>query len=415
MCAKKVFVIPSLRSNKDSFKMFVKKTRLVKTLKQQNYLAAEFKIILYLNFLLQLPYRPDQLFQNSGEYNRFLNYLTLFNHITKTLLTIPLIIYARFLFVYTSLMVTFSVFLLFCLAISWSLFRKRQCVLRAMKMMIVISSIVNPRNFKSKWNIYLMLLFNAVAFLVFSIRCGWSAVFITYRQMNTTSAYFFWYEVTGKHERTFSAVLVFCAVFILTANSFAGSLVVLLSSTLNIHLSEIIFNFGMKLQKSLEYKQVSQYSLSQSLCVFQKIVNLNEAVNDALSLSVSFTYGAILALFFTGLCAIRQFPFELTEQILFNTPLFIYSLFSFFSMTFTGNKVQRNHEKCKDSLLNSLILILNRCENGKEIERFSLMAAEIKSHDLHLTGGNMFVLNNSLILSVAGALITYGVLLFQMG
>lgn len=152
-----VFLIPNLNNNKDSFNTFVKKTRPVKSLKQQNSVAADYKIILYLNFLLQLPYRPDQLFQNSAEENRFFNYITVFNCIAKTLLTVPLIIYARFLFVYTSLMVSFSVFLLFCLAVSWSFYRKRQYVLRAMKMMIAVCSIVNPQNYKSKWNIHLII------------------------------------------------------------------------------------------------------------------------------------------------------------------------------------------------------------------------------------------------------------------
>lgn len=410
-----VSAIPHLKDDKHSFKSFFKKPKHAKNMKQPNSLTTDYKILMYLNFLWQLPYIPNQLFQKTCLEKRLFVSLTVLNVIIKTLLSIPLIIYSRFLFVYTSLMLTFSVFLLFSAAVSWSVFCKRQCILQAMKMILAVSREVNPRKFKSKWNLYLFLFFKTGGFLIFSTTCALSTLNVTYPLMNTTSSYFFWYEITPESERTFSAALVFTAAFIFTANGLACSLVVLLSSTMYFHLGDIISNFGTELKKRLEHREMTQRCLFQSLFTFQKVVNANQIVNDALSLSVSFTYGATVTIFFTGLCCIRSFGFQLTELVLFDLSIFRFTISCFLSMTLTGNRVQINYEELKHNLISSLTLILNRNEKRfEEIEWFSLMASEIKSYDLQVTGGSMFVLSNSLILSVAGALITYGVLIFQM-
>lgn len=410
---KMVFLIPHL--NKDTFKSFIKNSNHVKTIQRQTSLTMDYRIILGLNFLWQLPYTPDQVLQKDLEESQLFVSLTVLNLIIKTLLSVPLVIYSRFLFVYTSLMINFSIFLLFSLAVSWNIFRKRKCIFHAIKMILAISGEINSRKFKSKWNIYLLLILNISGFLIFSTTCTLTTLKVTYPMMNTSSSYFFSYKITPEYERTFSAALIFTAAFIFTANGLTSSLVVLLSSTMYFHLGDIIFNFRIKLKKRLEYQQMTQHVLLQSLLEFKKIVNLNQKINDALSLSVSFTYGATVNLFFTGLCSIRSFGFELTELILLDLSMFTFSLFSFFSMTLTGDRVQTNHEELKHNLISTLYLILKRTEKrGNEIKWFSLLSSEIKSYNLNVTGGNMFIISNSLILSVAGALITYGVLIFQM-
>ena len=360
------------------------------------------------------PYTADQLLEKFSEEKTLFLSLSALITVLVTVLTIPVVMYSRFLFVFTPLVVTFSVFLLFSLAICWSLFQKSRCILEAMKMMLAVSIEVNPRKFKTKWNIYLFLLFNTCGFLIYSISCGFNALNITYRLMNTTSSHFFWYKIPAEKERAFRAGLILVAAIVFTLSAMTCSQAILLSSTMYFHLADIISNFGFKLKKTLAAQRMNQSSLSQTLVLFQKIVNLNHAVNDALSHSVSFTYGAMITPFFTGICSIRSFGFEMTEIIILDLSMFSFSIYSFFSMTLTGDRVQRKQEDPKNDMIRGLNLVLNRSEKSKEIEWYLLMSREIKSYDLHVTGGNMFVLSNSLILQVASALITYGVIIFQM-
>ena len=163
------FVIPNLKGAQDE--TFLKKRKEIKTMKD-NYLTRDYKILLYLNFPWNFPYTPGELFKEDCQEENLFLLLTVFNNALKTLLTIPLIIYGRLLFVFTSLMLTFSIFLLFSLSICWSLFRKRSCIITAMKMLLSVSKEVNPRKFKSKWNVYLFLSLNICGFLVFSTTCG---------------------------------------------------------------------------------------------------------------------------------------------------------------------------------------------------------------------------------------------------
>lgn len=392
---------------------FLKKKSHVKTMKKY-YLSREYKILMYCNFLWHFPYTPNQLLRKIFKEEILYLALTVFNNIIKSILTIPVVIYSRFLFVFTSLMLTFSVFLLFSLAVSWSLFLKRLHILQAMKMMIAVSCEVSPRKFKSKWNTYLFLLLGIIGFMVFSISCAFVTLNITYPMMNTTSSYFFWYQVPAENERTFSAGLIGVAASIFTLSALTCSVAMLLSTTMYFHLGDVISNFGQEFKKILETEQINQSSALLILSGFEKILSLNRAVNEALSQTVSLTYGAMLSLFFTGICSIRSFGFVMTEIIVLDVVMFSFSVYCFVTVTVTGDRVQRKHEELKGNLISCLNIILNRNEKYKEVEWFSLLSTEIKSYDLHVTGGNMFVLSNSLILNVAGSLITYGVIIFNM-
>ena len=395
-------------------KLFLKKLKRVKTTKQKNPLTKDYKFLLYLCFLWQLPYTSSQLLGKSCKENKVLNFLTVLANVIKTLLGVTVIIYSRLLFFHTSLVLMYSVYLFLTSVASWTVFLKHGRILQAIKMMITVTSKVNPRKFKSKWKINLFLFYTIVGTVIFAATVG-KVSLQTYATMNCTSSHFFWYEITAEYERAFSWALVLITDAALISLGFTSGQAILLISTLYFHLGDTILNFEVKLKKRLEHQEMNHASLLQNLSEFQRIKKLNDVLNDAVSYSVAIFYGANISLFFAGICLVRSYGFETIDNVLLVVSVFIFSVYSFFMVTLAGDRVKGKYDELKHSLNESFIFILNRAKSDvKQLEWFSYLSTELRSCSLQVHGGNMFTISSSLILHVTATLITYGVILFQM-
>ena len=120
---------------------------------------------------------------------------------------------------------------------------------------------------------------------------------------------------------------------------------------------------------------------------------------------ISLIYATMISVYFTGLCAIRSDGFKLTEVIQLHLSIFSLSIYYFWMVTLTGDRILSRCKKLKDDSISSLIW--NRCVQSNEIEWFSLILKELNSYNLYITGGNMIILKNSSKLDVTVVLITY--------
>lgn len=390
------------------------KSKKTKYTKQRNTIVNNYKLLLRLNFLWNLPH-PPRFLDAACEESTFWTSLTIIFNACRTILSISIMQYSHVLYINTSLAVTCNIFFLFSTAVSWSLLLKRREVLNAIKKILAVNSQVNHPKFRSKWNIYLIVMLNVAGCFVFWSSMSSSAA-DTQKLMNATGASFLSYQVTEEYKLVFHISLLFFAVISAVGNTITCSLAVQLISAMYFHLGDIILNFGHKLRNTLEYEEISQESLSKNLTVFQSIKTLNCIVNDAVSVAAMFIYGAMISIFFCGICTVRSYKSEmnLPELILLISSIFLFSLYCFCSLTLTGDRVKRKHDGLKAVIANCSNIVLMSNLNVKGIMWFSLMSTEIRSATLYVSGGNMFHINSGLMLTVAGTLLTYGIILFQM-
>lgn len=116
-----------------------------------------------------------------------------------------------------------------------------------------------------------------------------------------------------------------------------------------------------------------------------------------------------LSLYFTEY---ELFSDMLTLNLLVFT--FALSLVIFFALTLTGSQVNSEYGSLKLALLEIAENVLNSHADVSIMTAFKVMSDCITNFNPSFTGGEMFTINKSLILTTTGAVLTYGVLLFQI-
>ncbi|GFT45007.1 uncharacterized protein NPIL_650191 [Nephila pilipes] len=179
-------------------------------------------------------------------------------------------------------------------------------------------------------------------------------------------------------------------------------------------------------RKSLIREIVSrpdQISVQEYLIAFRRIVDCIDSVEAGFSWNILFLIVSNISSFFLVLSIIAvgidHFQIMLLASIIGSC---IVSLVEFTAVT--RSVILLNGEE--DSLKKAVIRFSERpilCDeyltkekmSWTRLHSFSLLANTIRGTTIELTGGGMFVLNNSFILSVVGVMFTYGVLIFQFG
>ncbi|GFS35262.1 uncharacterized protein NPIL_570431 [Nephila pilipes] len=94
---------------------------------------------------------------------------------------------------------------------------------------------------------------------------------------------------------------------------------------------------------------------------------------------------------------------------------FLMSIVIFFSLTCTGGRANLAHCFLKVKVFECIDTILNKTSFDVEIlMTFKVLSQSISDVPTNFTAGDMFSINKSLILTTAGAMVTYGVLMFQL-
>ncbi|GIY55407.1 uncharacterized protein CDAR_531 [Caerostris darwini] len=93
---------------------------------------------------------------------------------------------------------------------------------------------------------------------------------------------------------------------------------------------------------------------------------------------------------------------------------FLMSVVIFFSLTTAGGSANLAHNFLKVKVLESIDNILDKVPYEIEImSTYKILSESITNVPIDFTAGDMFSINKTLILTTAGAMVTYGVLMFQ--
>ncbi|KAG8189197.1 hypothetical protein JTE90_013731 [Oedothorax gibbosus] len=211
-------------------------------------------------------------------------------------------------------------------------------------------------------------------------------------------------------------LFVFTSTFSLVTQMFVS----LLSFNTFLGLSKDIKKYRESLAKLVANNYKDEVCIHDYLVGFRRIVDCISGVEAGFSYTNLFLIGANVSSFFIffSIAVSAENGYHQTAVAALITSVLLLSLIQFLSMVGTAARV------CKeDDALKKLVI---RCSEkafsdfqGKvslsKLHCFALLADTIRGTPLELTGGDMFVIKDNFILSVAGVMLTYGVLIFQFG
>ncbi|GIY55993.1 hypothetical protein CDAR_516871 [Caerostris darwini] len=149
-----------------------------------------------------------------------------------------------------------------------------------------------------------------------------------------------------------------------------------------------------------------------------------EAIEDAISMCSFFLYGAIITQM------LNSFNMITVQETLYHNRLkyiFVVIVISMAFAVFVTLTVSASSVIVEDESLKHLVVhftekpfLFNRAFyplvcHVKMLHYFNLLSKVIRGYKLHLTGGRMFVIERSVLFTITGLVLSYGVLLFQFG
>ncbi|GBN43240.1 hypothetical protein AVEN_31147-1 [Araneus ventricosus] len=188
-------------------------------------------------------------------------------------------------------------------------------------------------------------------------------------------------------------------------------------------LSETVRRYRRTLLKFITLGSLDEFCVQERLANFSQLVDCTNYVEEGFSGCALFLIGSNVSCFFllfSGIASGDQ-AYQHRMVLLFTTSGFAMSAFEFLCVVRSANKVCDEDEILKKSVVRLSekgIWGFSQQENRICLSKFhclALLADTIRGTVLELTGGNLFVLKNNLILSIVGLMLTYGVLIFQFG
>ncbi|XP_035205892.1 uncharacterized protein LOC118180920 [Stegodyphus dumicola] len=267
------------------------------------------------------------------------------------------------------------------------------------------------RSLKSK--IYLQCLFftllNGILFSVVVL-----SVFCDGKVQNRQYLSFFGYNLTTIGGISVVHIVIASYLTNNIISIFTVSMCVLSCCNVHVILRRVIKSYGEALIESLQ-NNATKESFTDNFIIFRRIIYGVHAADNALSFITLFTYVATISCFFHTLSSV------LTSTDFFGRPIFAaeiiivfaFAFAIFFSLTYNAAEVTTAGDKLKQRVFCMSEIILKKNLATDAVLSFMILTDNIKCSSTSLTGWGMFPITRGFVLTIAGVMITYGVLLFQ--
>lgn len=178
----------------------------------------------------------------------------------------------------------------------------------------------------------------------------------------------------------------------------------------------ILSEYGKKLLDNSKTTYFSKILLINYISTYKTIVRTFKDIDESVSSSSLLLYASSICCFFNTLSILLSDPKSLSELLVLSQMMIslILSVIIFFALTSTGSKANDEFESLQLTTVESAEQVLVRYYDTQNVLSFRVLTDSIVNLRPTFTGWNLFTINKSLILTTAGAMITYGVLVFQV-
>lgn len=223
--------------------------------------------------------------------------------------------------------------------------------------------------------------------------------------------------IPGRFSELYLNIAILGIILSFSSSVFTCGIVFILCRNLYKVLGRIILGFGQTLKDRSNLRMVfTSKTISEDIKSFKNITFIAYEVDDAVSMYVFFLYVFAMSGYFNTVSVM------VTDNPSLRTPASLaYVVWAFsiatvilFDMSCRGSYIIDRVEELKRRMIECSEKIVRSSVGVQTMESFNLLFEIIMKSNVAVTGGGMFVINNGLILAIAGTLVTYGVLILQL-
>ncbi|KAG8196812.1 hypothetical protein JTE90_027528 [Oedothorax gibbosus] len=228
-----------------------------------------------------------------------------------------------------------------------------------------------------------------------------------------TEIYFYTHRIDSSSSIIISVLVVTFRTLNILFIASVPMLTVVMCTFIFTRLRDINLNFLSLLQKSMDMKLPSKF-FSDYTIFYGRITTAIEKAEKTLSLVSFFLYGYMLSCVFavTSYMVTRSPETYNVAGILFQSVIFIEMVGLFIFLSIRAASVNESAVEVKN-LIHSLPA--KRFDFDSNLTATLLQLANNFASEVCVTGWGLFTINRGFILTTGGVVVTYGVILFQLG
>ena len=210
-------------------------------------------------------------------------------------------------------------------------------------------------------------------------------------------------------------------LFTYTTNIIAIIYISLLCSKLYESLGKIVEMYRKLLLREFSGIHSNERFIFKFIAIFRKIVTVVSEVDSALSKCSLFLFGTYISCFFHTLSAIisKKDTYKMTISTIITLSSSTIAVFQFLILVNSASIIIKEDEMLKRTVILCAEKMFYSNKSGEfslpRLQSISLLCDSIRGISLCVNAGGMFQIQKGVILKMTGAVITYGVLLFQLG
>lgn len=191
-------------------------------------------------------------------------------------------------------------------------------------------------------------------------------------------------------------------------------LILIICTNTYVFAGNILKAFSVYLKSEYTKKLLLKSEILSCVSTYRNLIHLFKDMDNVLSSSCLLIYAAAVTCFFSTVSIlfsdIIQEDLSMISQMI--TGLLM-AIILFFSLTISATNVTYEYDNLKFLLMEGAEKLLTLTDNEDILSTYRMFFDTVMGIRIYFTGAEMFEINKSLILTTAGALITYGVMIFQ--
>ncbi|GIY75484.1 uncharacterized protein CDAR_21461 [Caerostris darwini] len=211
-------------------------------------------------------------------------------------------------------------------------------------------------------------------------------------------------------------IAVLSVVFTFNISASTCNLMLLLCYNSYCILYKIMESYGNKLKDELNQGKCSFKQISRYISLFATITRRVKEIDQALGTSAFILYTTTISSLFNSVSVVLadSQSYRTSVANVYVVWTTFTAIVTFLVLTFSGALVYKGGENIKQAMIDCSDIVAKHSPNLKTTLTFSLLVENIKGSNIVVTGWSMFTIQKGFILSVAGLVMTYGVLMYQM-
>ncbi|GFV34071.1 uncharacterized protein TNCV_3979191 [Trichonephila clavipes] len=310
--------------------------------------------------------------------------------------------------------ITFTLFGVSGFINMWIVIRRRNVIISAIRNACDLAMKLNPRfrigSSRSKMEIVLLMTAVSIILII-------QVAFFFYQEWEKCLEVFAFPLIEQiSYLNVYVWIIMFSIVMTYNIAGWTCYLLLLLCYNSYFTLAKVM-NFYSKMVKedlihgNCIYKQVSRH-----ISLFVDITQKVKEIDQALGAIAFFLYVTVICSFFNTISVVlgdsRSYrTFVVHAYVVWQS---VTALITILVLTYSGSLVQKANENMKQDITECSDLVSKQSPSLKTMMNFTILLENVKESKIAVTGWDMFTIQKGFILNVAGLVMTYGVLMYQM-